>query len=66
MGIVVVFVKLVGRKPQKMYKWEKMKDDIELGNSTYPMVLVQIPMYNEKEVILFSLPFPFLYSKLPT
>lgn len=55
MGIVVVFVKLVGRKPQKMYKWEKMKDDIELGNSTYPMVLVQIPMYNEKEVYQLSI-----------
>lgn len=51
MGIVISFVKLFGRKPEKRYKWEPMKDDIELGNSVYPMVLIQIPMYNEKEVI---------------
>ena len=51
MGIVIIFVKLFGRKPSKRYKWEPMKDDIELGNSAYPMVLVQIPMYNEKEVL---------------
>lgn len=50
MGIVIVFVKLFGRKPEKMYKLEPMKDDVELGYSAYPMVLVQIPMYNEKEV----------------
>ncbi|KAK3020531.1 hypothetical protein RJ639_046220 [Escallonia herrerae] len=47
---VFVPVKLFGRKPEKRYKWEPMKDDVELGNSAYPMVLVQIPMYNEIEV----------------
>jgi hypothetical protein len=25
-------------------------DDPELGSAAYPMVLVQIPMYNEREV----------------
>ncbi|KAH8497423.1 hypothetical protein H0E87_019915 [Populus deltoides] len=55
MGIVIVFVKLFGKKPNKMYKWEPMKDDIEVGNSAYPMVLVQIPMYNEKEVYQLSI-----------
>lgn len=50
MGIVIMLVKVFGRKPEKRYKWEPMKDDLELGNSAYPMVLVQIPMYNEKEV----------------
>ncbi|MBA0692404.1 hypothetical protein Goari_009970 [Gossypium aridum] len=50
MGIVMVFVQLFRRKPEKMYKWEPMKDDVELGNLGYPMVLVQIPMYNEKEL----------------
>ena len=54
MGIVIVLIKLFGRKPEKRYKWETMKDDVELGNSAYPMVLVQIPMYNEREVL--SLP----------
>ncbi|KAA0025293.1 glucomannan 4-beta-mannosyltransferase 9-like [Cucumis melo var. makuwa] len=55
MGIVISFVKLFGRKPEKRYKWEPMKDDIELGNSVYPMVLIQIPMYNEKEVYQLSI-----------
>ncbi|OMO68218.1 glucomannan 4-beta-mannosyltransferase 9 [Corchorus olitorius] len=49
MGVVILLVKLFGRKPEKRYKWEPMKDDVELGNSAYPMVLVQIPMYNERE-----------------
>jgi beta-mannan synthase len=64
MGIVIVFVKLFGKKPNKMYKWEPMKDDIEVGNSAYPMVLVQIPMYNEKEVLFFSLNYCFLFMVL--
>ncbi|XP_010543471.1 PREDICTED: glucomannan 4-beta-mannosyltransferase 9 [Tarenaya hassleriana] len=55
MGIVISLVKLFGRKPEKRYKWEPMKDDIELGNSAYPMVLVQIPMYNEREVYQLSI-----------
>ncbi|XP_044461229.1 glucomannan 4-beta-mannosyltransferase 9-like [Mangifera indica] len=55
MGIVIVLLKLFGRKPEKKYKWEPMKDDVELGNSAYPMVLVQIPMYNEKEVYQLSI-----------
>ncbi|KAK8671564.1 hypothetical protein V6N13_038157 [Hibiscus sabdariffa] len=55
MGIVIVFLKLFGRKPEKRYKWEPMKDDVELGNSAYPMVLIQIPMYNEKEVYQLSI-----------
>ncbi|KAG8645336.1 hypothetical protein MANES_10G055100v8 [Manihot esculenta] len=55
MGVVIAFVKLFGRKPNKRYKWEAIKDDIELGNSAYPMVLVQIPMYNEKEVYQLSI-----------
>lgn len=59
MGVVILLVKLFGRKPDKRYKWEPLKDDVELGNSNYPMVLVQIPMYNEKEVIFFSLSFSY-------
>uniref|UniRef100_A0A164ZE51 glucomannan 4-beta-mannosyltransferase n=1 Tax=Daucus carota subsp. sativus TaxID=79200 RepID=A0A164ZE51_DAUCS len=55
MGVVKLFIKLLGRKPEKNYKWEAMKDDIELGSSSYPMVLVQIPMYNEKEVYQLSI-----------
>ena len=55
MGIVIVLIKLFGRKPEKRYNWEPIKDDVELGNSAYPMVLVQIPMYNEREVLFLSL-----------
>lgn len=55
MGIVIVLVKLFGRKPEKRYKWEAIKDDVEFGNSAYPMVLVQIPMYNEREVYQLSI-----------
>ncbi|KAL9332049.1 hypothetical protein ACSQ67_001659 [Phaseolus vulgaris] len=55
MGVVITLVKLFVRKPEKRYKWEPMKDDIELGNSSYPMVLVQVPMYNEREVYQLSI-----------
>uniref|UniRef100_A0A3Q7JG80 Glycosyltransferase 2-like domain-containing protein n=1 Tax=Solanum lycopersicum TaxID=4081 RepID=A0A3Q7JG80_SOLLC len=55
MGIVITLVKMFGRKPDKRYKWESLKDDVEIGNSCYPMVLVQIPMYNEKEVYQLSI-----------
>ncbi|KAG4383743.1 hypothetical protein AAZX31_13G133300 [Glycine max] len=51
MGIVICLVKLFSRRPEKRYKWEPMKDDVELGNSSYPMVLVQVPMYNEREQV---------------
>ncbi|XP_008804385.1 glucomannan 4-beta-mannosyltransferase 9 isoform X1 [Phoenix dactylifera] len=55
MAVVIVIVKLLGKRPEKRYKWEPMRDDLELGNSAYPMVLVQIPMYNEKEVYQLSI-----------
>ncbi|GAB4855146.1 Glucomannan 4-beta-mannosyltransferase 9 [Ancistrocladus abbreviatus] len=55
MGIVIALVKLFGRKPERRYKWEALKEDLELGNSNYPMVLVQIPMYNEREVYQLSI-----------
>nr|GEV70827.1 glucomannan 4-beta-mannosyltransferase 9-like [Tanacetum cinerariifolium] len=42
-------------KLEKKYKWESIKEDLEMGNSAYPMVLVQIPMYNEKEVYQLSI-----------
>ncbi|XP_015951662.3 glucomannan 4-beta-mannosyltransferase 9 [Arachis duranensis] len=55
LGVAICFVKLFGRKPEKRYKWVPIKDDIEFGNSTYPMILVQIPMYNEREVYQLSI-----------
>lgn len=50
MGIVIILVKLFWKKPDKRYKWEPMQDDLESGNLNFPVVLVQIPMFNEKEV----------------
>ncbi|XP_028768429.1 glucomannan 4-beta-mannosyltransferase 9-like isoform X2 [Neltuma alba] len=58
MGMVIVLVRLFGvSNPKKRYKWEPLKhdDDVELGSSTYPTVLVQIPMYNEIEVYKLSI-----------
>ena len=63
MGVAICLVKLFGPKPEKRYKWEPMKDDIEFGNSSYPIVLVQVPMYNEREVV-FSFQKYYLYHFL--
>lgn len=50
MSVVIVLVKLFGRKPDKRYKFEPLREDEESGHSNFPHVLIQIPMYNEKEV----------------
>lgn len=50
-GAVSLTVRIFKIKPEKRYKWEPIKQDEEMGTSVYPMVLVQIPMYNEKEVV---------------
>ncbi|KAL6141830.1 hypothetical protein ACLB2K_060116 [Fragaria x ananassa] len=55
MGVVIILVHVFGRNPEKRYKWEAIKDDVELGSSNYPMVLVQIPMFNEREVYQLSI-----------
>ncbi|GAB2276851.1 Glucomannan 4-beta-mannosyltransferase 9 [Dionaea muscipula] len=65
MGIVIALVKLLGcrLKPERRYKWEplnlKEEEDLEMGininSNIYPMVLVQIPMYNEREVYQLSI-----------
>ncbi|KAG6519338.1 hypothetical protein ZIOFF_022831 [Zingiber officinale] len=56
MAVVIVLVRLFRRRPETNYKWEPMGEDPEAGNAAYPMVLVQIPMYNEKEVCDFKPP----------
>ncbi|CAL9198325.1 unnamed protein product [Musa hybrid cultivar] len=55
MAVVIVLVKLFRWRPETRYKCEPMGDDPELGNAGYPMVLIQIPMYNEKEVYQLSI-----------
>ncbi|CAG7906075.1 unnamed protein product [Brassica rapa] len=55
MNLVILYVKLFGRKPEKVYKWEEMQKDMELGHQNYPVILIQIPMYNEREVFELSI-----------
>lgn len=55
MGIVIILVKLFWKKPNKRYKWEPLREDLEIGNADFPVVLVQIPMFNEKEVYKISI-----------
>ncbi|KAJ4746003.1 cellulose synthase like [Rhynchospora pubera] len=50
-GAVSLIVQIFKIKPEKKYKWKPIKPDDGMGSSVYPMVLVQIPMYNEKEVV---------------
>lgn len=54
MAVVILFVKVLDGKRYTKYKLEALKDDLELNNS-HPMVLVQIRMYNEKEVTEYFL-----------
>lgn len=58
-GMVCLVVKLFGLKPERRYRWEPMRAaetaDLEFGPVFYPMVLVQIPMYNEREVYRLSI-----------
>ncbi|THU48902.1 hypothetical protein C4D60_Mb06t03880 [Musa balbisiana] len=54
MGLVSLYVKVFRRKPEKIYKWEAIQADEELGSSVHPMVLVQVPMFNEREVYKLS------------
>lgn len=61
MGAISLYAKIFRRRPEKIYKCDPIRDDEEIGNLAYPMVLVQIPMYNEKQV-RFLLPSPM--SKL--
>ncbi|KAE9620596.1 hypothetical protein Lal_00019868 [Lupinus albus] len=55
MGIVIILVKLFWKKPEQRYKYEPIQDDVEVGSSNFPVVLIQIPMFNEKEVYKVSI-----------
>lgn len=49
---LAALAKLFRKKPKERYKWEPMKDDDleNCSNVGFPIVLVQIPIYNETEV----------------
>ncbi|RRT64816.1 hypothetical protein B296_00007200 [Ensete ventricosum] len=49
MAIVIVLVKLLRIKRYTKYKLDSMRQQMKVEES-HPMVLVQIPMFNEKEV----------------
>ncbi|KAM1100143.1 hypothetical protein ACFX13_006753 [Malus domestica] len=55
MGVVIVLVKLFWKKPEERYKYEPIQDDLEVGSSNFPVVLIQIPMFNEREVYKVSI-----------
>ncbi|EPS67079.1 hypothetical protein M569_07697, partial [Genlisea aurea] len=56
MAVVIVAIKAFRKIPERRYRWKELReDDVELGPYGYPMVLVQIPMYNEKEVYQLSI-----------
>ncbi|RRT46668.1 hypothetical protein BHE74_00032767 [Ensete ventricosum] len=51
MGLITLYAKVFRRRPARIYKCDPLTEDEEMGPLAYPMVLVQIPMYNEKEVL---------------
>ncbi|KAI9080137.1 hypothetical protein K1719_037815 [Acacia pycnantha] len=55
MGVVIILVKLFWKKPEQRYRYEPIQDDVELGSSNFPVVLIQIPMFNEREVYKVSI-----------
>ncbi|CAN6199921.1 unnamed protein product [Urochloa humidicola] len=55
-SVVSLGVKVIGWKPEWRFKWKALDgDDEEKGSDHYPLVLVQIPMYNELEVYKLSI-----------
>lgn len=55
MMLLAAIAKVFLKKPEKRYKFEPLMDDLETGNEILPMVLVQIPLFNEIEVIFLIL-----------
>ncbi|XP_042443576.1 glucomannan 4-beta-mannosyltransferase 1-like isoform X1 [Zingiber officinale] len=57
MAVVSLAVKVLRRWPESRYRWEPINAgaDPESGNLDFPMVLVQIPMYNERKVYKLSI-----------
>uniref|UniRef100_A0A0D9X1T9 glucomannan 4-beta-mannosyltransferase n=1 Tax=Leersia perrieri TaxID=77586 RepID=A0A0D9X1T9_9ORYZ len=57
-SVVSLGVKAIGWRPEWRFKWEPLAGagaDEEKGGGEYPMVMVQIPMYNELEVYKLSI-----------
>jgi beta-mannan synthase len=57
MAVVISVVRVFRLRPDRRYRCEPLpEDDPELGSSAFPSVLVQIPMFNEREVRTYSSP----------
>jgi len=51
MAVVIAGVRLLRLRPERRYRCDPIpEDDPELGSAAFPSVLVQIPMFNEREV----------------
>ena len=51
MAVVIAGVRLLRLRPDRRYRCDPIPDDDpELGSAAFPSVLVQIPMFNEREV----------------
>ncbi|XP_041992780.1 glucomannan 4-beta-mannosyltransferase 2-like isoform X2 [Salvia splendens] len=55
MMFLAALAKLMRRRHAERYIWEPLSDDLEGGSLDFPMVLVQIPIYNEIEVYKISI-----------
>ncbi|KAJ4818030.1 cellulose synthase like [Rhynchospora pubera] len=55
MGAASLYSKLFRRRPHRRYKWVPMREDLEMGTMAYPTVLVQVPMFNERQVYKLSI-----------
>lgn len=55
-SVISLGVKAIGWRPEWRFKWKPLDSaDEEKGTAHFPMVLVQIPMYNELEVYKLSI-----------
>jgi beta-mannan synthase len=51
MAVVITGVRLLRLRPDRRYRCDPIpEDDPEVGSTAFPVVLVQIPMFNEREV----------------
>jgi hypothetical protein len=61
MAVVIAGVRLLRLRPERRYRCDPIpEDDPELGSEAFPSVLVQIPMFNEREVRTHLLPASYL------
>lgn len=55
MTCVILGIKFLGKKRYTKYRLNALKEEVGKKKKEYPKVLVQIPMYNEREVLRTAL-----------